>query len=219
MRKFKVNEDYFDTESSNMAYILGFWAADGNVSKRENKLELELSKVDYEILEKIRAEIDCERPVKIYQCANGYEKNKLYFYSKKIKEAFGKYGIVPNKTYSELFHFPYNLNEIYYLDYIRGFFDGDGSVKDSNRTLTFELNSINKKFLEDIQRVLKVRLGVETKISTTGMKNRKVPMYRLYCYGQKAKDILDKLYNTNGLYLERKYKKYKDLLDNYNTLK
>ena len=30
-RKYKMDDNYFDVESSNMAYILGFWAADGNV--------------------------------------------------------------------------------------------------------------------------------------------------------------------------------------------
>ena len=38
-RKFKVNDQFFNTESPNMAYILGFWAADGNVHSKENRME------------------------------------------------------------------------------------------------------------------------------------------------------------------------------------
>ena len=52
-RKYLINDKYFDTENSNMAYIMGFWAADGNVSSTENRLDLELASIDREILEKI----------------------------------------------------------------------------------------------------------------------------------------------------------------------
>ena len=69
-RKYLINDKYFDTENSNMAYIMGFWAADGNVSSTENRLDLELASIDREILEKINVEIGNTRPIKIYQCIN-----------------------------------------------------------------------------------------------------------------------------------------------------
>ena len=51
-REFACNDDYFLTESSNMAWLLGFLAADGSVSKDDNKIKIGLSSVDKEILEK-----------------------------------------------------------------------------------------------------------------------------------------------------------------------
>lgn len=33
-----VNDNYFSTQNSNMAYIMGFLAADGNVSKKGNRV-------------------------------------------------------------------------------------------------------------------------------------------------------------------------------------
>lgn len=209
-RKFNIDDNYFDIESPNMAYIMGFWAADGNVSSKENRLDLELASVDYEILEKIRKELKSERPIKTYECANGYVKNKLLFWSARIKDKFAEYGIVPNKTYSKDFHAPYKLNEEYWVDYIRGFFDGDGCVKKYN-SLTFELNSVNYQFLEDIRLFLIKKYNISGKITTCGTKDRNIPLYRLYYMGDKAYSIFDILYTPNSLFLTRKYNKWIEL--------
>lgn len=209
-RKYSINEDYFSTESSNMAYILGFWAADGNVSATENRLDLELASIDREILEKINTEIKNQRPIKIYQCANGYEKNKLLFWSENIKKCFIEYGIVPNKTYSKDFHAPFKLNKKYWIDYIRGFFDGDGCVKRTDYSLTFELNSLNKNFLIEIQKFFIDFFNIEMKITTAGKRTN--TLYRLYCYGDKAKKVFEVLYTPNSLFLKRKYDKWIELI-------
>ena len=204
-RKYNINDDYFDIQSSNMAYILGFWAADGNVSATENRLDLELQSKDVEILEKISRELNNERPIKTYECQNGYTKNKLLFWSAKIKKVFAEYGIVPNKTYSKDFHAPYKLDKKYWIDFIRGFFDGDGCIK-KNTSLTFELNCLNKQFLEDIQAFLLQQFQIQTKIGWSGSVNR------LYCYGEESKKIFSILYTPNSLYLKRKYDRWIELL-------
>ena len=210
-RKYSVNDYYFDYETPNMAYILGFWAADGNVSAKENRLDLELNSLDIEILEKIRKEIDSQRPIKTYQCQSGYVKNKLLFWSARIKQKFVEYGIVPNKTYSSDFHAPYKLNKALWIDYIRGFFDGDGCVKKTT-SLTFELNSINKQFLIDIQTFLKEYYQIELELSVAHDYPYQHTMYRLYCYGEKAKQIYNILYTPNSLYLKRKYDRWNELM-------
>lgn len=210
-RKYKINDNYFDTQSHNMAYILGLFAADGNVSSKENRLDLELSSADIEILEKIRNELKSERPIKVYTCSSGYTKNKLLFWSKKIKDIFYEYGIVPNKTYSKDFHFPYKLSKEYVIDYIRGFFDGDGSITKTSG-LSFELNSVNYQFLKDIKDFLKSYYNIETQISTCGMKGRNLELYRLYCYNDKARAIFNILYTQNSLFLQRKYNKWIELI-------
>lgn len=216
-RIYKINDFYFDTESPNMAYILGFWAADGNVHSTENRMDLELAECDFEILEKIKKEIDSERPIKIYQCKNGYVKNKLYFWSSHIKKKFIEYGIVPNKTYSEFFHAPYKLDKKYWIDYIRGFFDGDGCVKRAGGNgkysyPEFELNSINLKFLQDIQSFFEEYYNISTNISTAGIRAGKEKLYRLYTSGEKAKRIFKILYTPNSLFLKRKYEKWLELI-------
>ena len=213
-RTYNIDDDYFDEQGSNIAYILGLWAADGNVHKTENRLDLELASCDMEILEKIKEELKSERSIKVYQCANGYEKNKLLFWSSKIKKVFISYGIVPNKTYSKDFSLPYNLDKKYWIDYIRGFFDGDGCIKKTGYSITFELNSINHSFLKGIQNFFEEYYQITTQITTTGGEGtcRNVPMYRLYCYGDMARKVFNHLYTPNSLYLKRKHDKWLELL-------
>ena len=210
-RKFNIDDTYFDNENSNMAYILGFWAADGNVCSKSNRLDLELNSIDIEILEKMKTELKSERPIKIYQCKSGYVKNKLLFWSAPIKKKFIEYGIVPNKTYSSDFHAPYKLSKKYWIDYIRGFFDGDGCVKKS-KSLTFDLNCTNLKFLQDIQEFFLEYYNIETQISIAHAFPGELILYRLYCYGETAKKVYSILYTPNSLYLKRKYDRWNELL-------
>lgn len=210
-RKFNINDNYFDVENANMAYIMGLWAADGNISSTENRLDLELNSLDLEILEKIRIELQSERPIKVYQCQNGYIKNKLLFWSSHIKQKFIEYGIVPNKTYSKDFHAPYKLDKKYWIDYIRGFFDGDGCIKKAT-SLTFELNSINYQFLVDIQSFMKEYYNIDLQISVGHNRPGQFILYRLYCYGDMAKKVYNILYTPNSLFLKRKYERWQELL-------
>ncbi|MFL8936660.1 LAGLIDADG family homing endonuclease [Rossellomorea oryzaecorticis] len=60
-RKYTVNEHYFKTWSNNMAYILGFFAADGNISSRTQLVTF--SQKDKSILEQIRNELGSNQPL------------------------------------------------------------------------------------------------------------------------------------------------------------
>jgi DNA-binding transcriptional regulator WhiA len=207
---FKINHNYFSNQNSNMAYIMGFFAADGNVSSKDNRIDLELASIDYEILEKIKEEIDLERSIKIYTCANGYIKNKLYFYSQKIKQDLIYYGIVPNKTYSSDFKFPHNLKEQYYIDYIRGYFDGDGSIGMCGYSLKFQIDSTNLSVIKDIQLTFKKQYNINLQI--TSEKKVNLISFRLYCYGEEVKKIYQILYTPNSLFLKRKKELFKTLV-------
>lgn len=208
--KYKINHNYFSTQGHNQAYIIGFLGADGNISDKDNRIDLELFPADFEILEKIRGELELERPIKIYECASGYIKNKLFFHSAQIKKDLMQYGLVPNKTYSKDYHFPYKLKKEYIIDYIRGLFDGDGSVKMTGNSLTFQIDSSSKEIVLNIQNFLQQHHSIETKI--TEIKKKNVVLYRLYCYGEKAKAIYQILYTPNSLYLKRKYDKWQELI-------
>ena len=210
--KYYINDKYFSTQGHNQAYIIGFLGADGNISSKDNRIDLELFSADLEILEKIRTELELERPIKIYECNNGYIKNKLYFYSAQIKQDLMTYGLVPNKTYSKDYHFPYKLEKEYIIDYIRGLFDGDGSIKKTGSSITFQIDSSKKEIVDEIQKFLKEEYNIDTQI--TSNKKINVVLYRLYCYGENAKKIFEILYTPNSLFLKRKYQKWIDLLNN-----
>ncbi|MEC2758683.1 hypothetical protein P9Y28_31560, partial [Bacillus cereus] len=60
-RKYDITEDYFKTWSNNMAYILGFIAADGVIQK-ENQC-VSISQKESYILEDIKKELKTNQPL------------------------------------------------------------------------------------------------------------------------------------------------------------
>lgn len=211
-QKYHIKENYFKNETRNMAYILGLLASDGCVASNKNIIYIELQRSDKELLEKVNEELGNERPVKDYCTSDGYENSKIYFYSKEAKQQLSEYNIIPNKTYSPNFGFPKKLNKQFWIDYIRGFFDGGGCIKDSNYTPTWEINSVNLDVIQTMQTFFKQEHQIELNIQTF-TKNRNIPMYRLYCYGQeKCHKIFDLLYNNTDLFLNRKKEKFISLL-------
>lgn len=209
--KLFINHDYFKTQSEDMAYWIGILGSDGSVNKSENQIYIELQRQDKELLEKLNKTIENERPIKDYETARGYENSKLYFYSAEIKKDLAKYKIIPNKTYDKNYGFPFLLDKKYYIDYIRGLFDGDGSVKKGS-SITWQIDSGSLEIILEIQNFLKEQ-GIKTEYTICPKKN--VNIYRLYCYGkEKILKIYNLLYNTNSqLFLQRKKDKFQDLLD------
>jgi hypothetical protein len=128
-RTLNVNENYFKEWSHEMAYILGFIAADGCILNNKNTMRIASQKRDKEILEKIKEELEFEGEIHERNVTlNGkkYESAILAITSKKIADSLKALGITERKSFS--IQMPDSIPEEYIADYIRGYFDGDGSV-------------------------------------------------------------------------------------------
>lgn len=211
LRKYSVDDDYFKKQSNNMAYILGFLAADGCVSKKENKISLLLSVKDEEILEKIKKEVNSTRELKRYEGKTGTVTNFIV-YSSSWKKDLSCFSIIPEKTFKLLP--PEHLMKEYWLDYIRGFFDGDGSVSEVNGTIQFKIGSASKSILDWIRGYLATEYGICNKgLSYQKLESGK-DFWNLLYYGDNTKALYQLLYkNSNTLRLERKYNKFTQLYD------
>ena len=67
MRKYKVNESYFDILNDNSAYWLGFLYADGYVRMKDGRsgeLKLKLKDTDKNHIEKFLSEIESNHSIK-----------------------------------------------------------------------------------------------------------------------------------------------------------
>ena len=213
--RYYINEKFFDTQTEDMAYILGLIASDGCVAGNENCIYIELQESDSEILEKINKVLENEREVKHYVTKRDYKNCKIYFFSAYMKNRLKEYKIIPNKTYDPDYGFPSKLERKFYKDYIRGLFDGDGSIKITEHSLTFQIDSscydivfnIRKFFLEDYN----IDLGITIQ-NPTSTNNRTIPLYRIYAYGEEAKKVMNILYDSpSNLFLKRKKEKYLSL--------
>ena len=210
VRKYGVNDDYFDNESSNMAYILGFLAADGTVAKNGNRIKIGLSSVDRKFLELIKEELGAESNILDYETSNGYMVSEFSFTSQKIKQKLAEYNIVPGKT--ETFTFPINLSKKYWIDFIRGYFDGDGSVGTAGPSaIRWQICSHRPQVLETIVEFLFEEYGIP-KVFVQKNKHGNSFLYTIQYSNNSTRKIFQIIYTPNSLYLPRKFEKFKSII-------
>lgn len=204
-----VNDNYFSEENHNMAYLLGFLASDGTIRKNDNSVKIGLSSVDRDFLLTIKKEIGYQGELTDYITSNGFSVSELRFTSKQIKADLAKYNIVPNKTF--IYTFPKNLKREYWIDFIRGYFDGDGSVSTaSSEAIRWQvcsanpdvLNTIVDFFFEEYE-ISKVNLQWQEKVHR---------LYYIQYSTTATRKIFQILYTPNCLKLPRKYEKFKKLV-------
>lgn len=204
----EVNNNYFSIQNAHMAYIMGFLAADGNISKNGNRIQSQLSIQDKEQLLMIQKEIGgCE----VYEyLSNGYKSCGWHCYSAQIKKDLSEYGLIPNKT-GKIYISP-KLNKKYWKDFIRGYFDGDGSICKDYGGFRVTITSANKEILEDINNYF-IENGIKSSNFYKDHNNICI-RYR----SQASIDIYNLLYYDNCLCLKRKKNKFLQLMkEKYNS--
>lgn len=209
-RQFNVDDNYFSIENSNMAYLLGFLASDGTVDKKNNRIKIGLSSIDKKFLMEIKEELKYEGNILDYITSNGFSVSELTFTSQQIKNDLARYNIVPNKTFT--FKFPKNLNKKYWIDFIRGYFDGDGSVSTAGENaIKWQICSATKDVLETIVDFFYEEYHIK-KVSILEQPRKNSTLYYFQYSTNAAKKIFSILYKKNSLKLPRKYLKFKELV-------
>jgi hypothetical protein len=215
-RKYNLNESYFSKINSNeKAYIIGFIFADGGIYK--NYLEFSLSINDVEILEFIKKELEYNGPMQNY-ILNGKEYIRLFVCSKNIVNDLKNIGITPNKTY-ESKKLP-QIGNKYIFHFLRGFFDGDGSIYSSNyrKKPEYCVNfSSNKSILEEIKKILSYNNISSGKIRRRYNNNDISCMIEIKG-NINIEKIYRLLYHNANFYLLRKYKRFMKFLESLNYL-
>lgn len=208
-RKYNINLSYFNIiNSEKKAYILGFLYADGYNQETKNQVRLTLHEQDIDILYKIKEELSYnDKPLfKI-------EKNNSIYYdlsinSLEISKDLAKLGCVQKKTFK--LTFPDFLDKELEKHFIRGYFDGDGSIsigKETQISVTGTLSlisSIQKKFETDLN-VNHVKLH---------KRHKETEIYTLLYHNKESiRKILEFMYKNSNIYLDRKYNKYISILE------
>ena len=204
------DEFYFnkiDTEEK--AYWLGFLYADGCV--HSNNYEISVNITDKEHIEKFKTAIKAfnhnitETQDKRFQNAK-----TLYQFSirdKQLHQDLIKWGCIPQK--SLLINKIPNIPRDYVSHFLRGYFDGDGSLHYLRGTNNYRISFVGTKdFLNDIQKELQTNVSLQSNIAGKA--------YVLQIAGRRQIErILNYLYNNSkeNNRLNRKYQKYLDCLD------
>lgn len=190
--KYKMlNDNLFEKiDSEKKAYVLGWIASDGSVSKSSNSIIINISKKDIDILISIRDIICNELPIK-----QNNNMISLTISSKKIKDDVCRHlKIQPGKKDNTV-QLP-DIEDIFISHFVRGYFDGDGTIRkvESGRYPECSISS-NSQYIKD-------QIADYFKIPYTVTENR------LYYYGINSIDFLFALYNNATIFLKRKKERY-----------
>ena len=163
--KIILNHDFFENiDNEHKAYWLGMLVADGNISdfgRKSYTIRLLLKNSDIYHVEQFAKDIGIDKKVHI----NNDGRGSIAIHSKKMFFDLMSHGVMPQKTRHEVFP---ELPKELVPHFIRGFFDGDGTIYKRNETnpkrkrpqccIGFVCG--NKKFIDALNAVLRDECGV-----------------------------------------------------------
>lgn len=207
---FDINEGFFAKWSPEMAYVLGLIVTDGCISEAGT---VSLSMNDLELLKKVKEVIRSEHNITPSKHQSG-----LYCFSftrEKLARDLNKLGVVPRK--SLIVEFP-DVPREHLPDFIRGVFDGDGSVYFEPRSPKYPVRSkLRSKFVSSSKQFIE---GLHMALESLGMPKRKIYQQKtknawsysfVFCHKDNMR-LFEILYKNveNGLFLGRKYKRFSE---------
>lgn len=209
--KYNANYRVFEEiDTPEKAYWLGFIAADGCLYRREHNASLiiSLARKDKNHLEKFKEFMKSDVNIIDYINTTGYntdhpnEMSRIVFNSKDLFEDCSKLNITSKKSLT--MGIP-NIPENYFLPFLLGYFDGDGSIFKFN-TNEFGISIIGSyAFINWANKILNINAKIE-------QRKKETPIYHIRCGGtKKPYEIMKKLYDSCDIHLDRKYNIYKEL--------
>lgn len=212
-KRYSFDETYFEAiDSREKAYWLGFLYADGYVSNRE--MRVNLSHIDKNHLIKLKLAMKATHKIKDTEKRTEdkiYKGNYLSIKSVKLANDLHRLGCTKNKSLTLTFPNKSILPKEYQIDFIRGYFDGDGSLNYTTRNGKFlkrryySMSIVGTfEFLKQVKHIL----GIGSRILKNGN------IYVLEVRGNKQiPTTLEILYTNseNKTRLDRKYIVYNDM--------
>ena len=214
--KKQIDDHYFDIiNSAEKAYWLGFLYADG-YNNEDGKIELALQKEDLSHIEKFKKAIQSKHKISYKPKVQAY---RISINSKSMSKALAYHGCVNHKSY--VMDIPMTISSQYLSHFIRGYFDGDGSV------FSYITNSVHcgrrykyKKwganiiatlpFCEKLQELFLEELDYKCHIHQSYKTDC---MYYICFYRKTAlKSFYEYMYSGATIWMPRKKQKWEDFL-------
>lgn len=201
-KKIFCDDSFFDNLTPVSSYWLGFIAADGCLSLRNRSVTIALALRDKGHLQKFKRAIFANSTIFYALPTNSV---RISVYSEKVFDRLVNLGVTPNKslTISKV-EVPQNLLS----HFVRGVFDGDGSITGKRVTHLQFMIAGNKPFLKNLQENLIKNCDInEVQLYQLSGKGK---AFKLQYTGSQVFRILDYLYrdSTPEVRLTRKFEKY-----------
>lgn len=217
VRRYNVNENYFDViDTQEKAYVLGLLYSDGSNNPDKSTVSISLQEEDRDLLEQVRLLIGSDKPLEYLDYSKktdfGYRyKNqfRLLVFSKHICDSLTRLGVIKNKSLKTTF--PAFLERSLIPHFIRGVYDGDGSVymqckSTNNHAITLTITATDN-FCCGMKEVVESELGINCHVYDASCHNGITKVFTLS--GRNiSKTFLDWIYQDATIYLQRKYDRY-----------
>jgi hypothetical protein len=224
-RKKSLRDDVFniiDTEEK--AYWLGFIMADGGVcyttkyykeTDKINRFYINLAIKDIDVLIKLKEFLKTDSEVITYTPKGTYSDSKmckLIINSVKLCAGLRKYGIVPNKTGKEVMPTSDLVPKELMNHFIRGFFDGDGSIYRQYGIRDCINFTSNESMLNDLKHFLMNNEIVKSNCAVTRIsKDRNAFVYH-FSNKEDVNRFYNYIYDNATVFMGRKYNKFGNTL-------
>lgn len=222
VRKYVTNEDFFENIDTELkAYMLGFFAADGHIEKRKDydsyTLRIGVSIKDAHVLKLfIKHLSDNKTAIRV----NSDNIASIAITSKKIGKDLLELGFDHNKT--KTWKCLPKINKEMMNHFIRGFFDGDGSISVDRRKSGNRLSGLNRRagftcyninILKEINTETSINFNIKKIEEKTSTVKKRIANFE-GCYTSEIysledlKKLHDYLYKNATIYYKRKKDKF-----------
>lgn len=206
-RTYSINEDYFNQPMNiRQAYILGLVLSDAHINYERGQFQYVCKKDDIELIEFIKSEFQSTHPIKEYTVKG--RPYVRYSISNKIlvRSLIEKFDLPHrNKSHNNL-RLP-KIDESFMNHFLRGLFDGDGSIWKGIKDTTFRCNFCGGyNLMKEIQEFFKTRLGVNFYFRFRYSNKNKNSCSITANGNRNVSKIFSYLYQNSQSHLDRKYK-------------
>lgn len=218
-RKYTHNENYFEIiDTEEKAYWLGFIFADGYIQNHDNRygqdaMGITIADYDIDVLEKFKISIEATNPIILCKNSqnNGHDCVRILLTSQKTVNDLIDKGCYKNK--STILEPPKNLPQELIIHFIRGMFDGDGSLikyqhKDC-KSISYQINFTTTYKMANWLRD-SLQMG-----SIYPEKRRNDTWYFGFGGNQQVINFYHYLYDNATIWMDRKYNRFQELLSKY----
>ena len=218
-RKYFFDFDFFEKIDNELkAYWLGFLYADGCVHKQDNRgygeqeFSLALQKTDEEILQWFCKDLKSTYPIRYDSSKHNKKEScqiiaKCQWRSQKTVDDLKKLGCVENKSLILTFPTEEQVPRKFIYDFIRGYFDGDGSISSFGED--YHINFVGTEaFIKELSTYFKGGSVFPDKRKTNSW-------YYSINGNLQILEAYHKMYDNKERFLKRKYEKFIPLINKY----
>ena len=218
--RYTLNETFFDNIDSEIkAYLLGYLFADGFVGdEKYNNIVFSQKKDDMEAVELFKKSIEYTGDLRMFQPTKGSFENSqehavVNFSSEHMANKLRDYGVSKKECYK---NFP-QLDATLIRHFIRGFFDGDGSITLTRAHYKDKVYYGGALSIIVNENLIDFFLKLFDGIHFTVDQSRTEYMVYIKCHSKKAtKFFYEYFYKDSKYFLSRKKRKFDEIIGRIN---